>query len=222
MQMQMNATGQLNATSSKPGSQPNPAAGATPEPNHVRVFRENGGEYWITQGEPEASRNLSVEDYLAGEIEQGYVLKSAVGVFNHPERLRVVTRLDRKAATAGTQQGDDGRIRPPLKFRVFEEHDQRYFMTGCTGEPPDLDTHLANETRQGYQLKSISGLYDEGGQADEQESTKVRVATQLQRTPKPEPSREASSRREASSHRIASQAKPANWQKTRRELAHSR
>ena len=211
----MNATGQLNTTETKPGTQPNPAPSATPGPNHVRVFRENGGEYWIAQGAPEASRNLSVEDYLAGEVEHGYVLKSAVGVFNHPERLRVVTTLDRKAATAATQRGDDGRVRPPLKFRVFEERNQRYFMTGCTGEPPDLDTHLANETKQGYQLKSISGLYDEGGQPDEQDSTKVRVATQLRRTGKPEPSREASS------PQTASRAKPANWQKTRRELAHS-
>ena len=148
--------------------------GAT-HPNHVRLFHEHQGAYWLNPADPGAATPL--EDYMAQEYTQGYSVKSMVAVVNHPTKLRVVTAYDPKAARRAGTTGTDGKPRSPMHIAVFQEDAHQYIAAQGPNQGLTLDQYLDDEMTRGYILRNAVGMVEDSPNPD---PPRIRVTTELE------------------------------------------
>ena len=127
-------------------------------PYHIRILTEEKGEYRLRPELP-PGEDLPMDEYLAHELDNGYVLETISNIpsiMDGPHQVRVLTKHNPQlAARHPARRGQ----REPWHYRIFFENQYQYWTEESKGGPPlSLDQYLAREAAKGYELKSLVGI----------------------------------------------------------------
>ena len=166
-------------------------------PYHIRILTEEKGEYRLRPELP-PGEDLPMDEYLAQELDNGYILETISNIpsiRDGPHQVRVLTKHSPQlAARHPARRGQ----REPWHYRIFFENQYQYWTEEGKGGPPlSLDQYLDQEAEKGYELKSLVGIQPREAPEDRNDrdrddnhredyfKPKLRVSTQYGGMPDP-------------------------------------